>query len=207
MGSPLTQVTVAPSIQQFTALQCLSLQIAGGITTACVAALSSLQQLATLVTQLRVPNNAQEPLDLAEFAPLTGALSFLPHTTFFNRALHCLGCTWLSHSEVCFCCAGLEHLEITLVGGRADVLLSRKWAALERLTFLDLARVQELRQEAGPLDGPLHSLFQHLRRVNLQVTHGHVQPQQLGAVCLPHGALDLLFQGNNSGGFAGLRRH
>ncbi len=53
--------------------------------------------------------------------------------------------------------------------GNADVLLSRKWAALEQLEDLELSHVMDLRQEVGPRDGALSSLFPHLRKVHFQV--------------------------------------
>ena len=63
-----------------------------------------------------------------------------------------------------------------MIGGSADVVLSTKWAALRNLTYLEMSGMREFRQEKGPHEGALNSLFQHLRQVNIQVRQGHVQP-------------------------------
>ena len=75
-GGPVStpiQVGLALSVQPYTALRCLKLQPTLGITAASVAALSSLQQLTSLTTDLETPMAAQGPVDLAEYAHLTGA--------------------------------------------------------------------------------------------------------------------------------------
>ena len=81
---------VAPSVQPFTALRCLCLTPIGGVTPACVAALSTLQHLASLVTDLSVSSNTGVPLDLAAYARFTGALPGPPHThSSHTKAVHC----------------------------------------------------------------------------------------------------------------------
>ena len=72
--APHELVDLATSVQRFTALRSLSLQPNGGITLSCVAALCSLQLLTRLTANLRFHTNSKDPVDLAEFTPLTGAL-------------------------------------------------------------------------------------------------------------------------------------
>ena len=67
------QVDVAPSVQRFTALRSLCLQPCKGVTPACIAALSPLKHLTSLTTDLKAPDGAQDPVDLVEYAQLTGA--------------------------------------------------------------------------------------------------------------------------------------
>ena len=71
------QINVALSIRPSHALRCLTLEPKGGISLACVAALSSLQQLTGLSTDLGTPLHGRVPLDLAEYAHHTGAISRL----------------------------------------------------------------------------------------------------------------------------------
>ena len=51
----------------------------------------------------------------------------------------------------------------------ADVILSRKWAALEQLTYLELSGLGSLQQEGGAGKGALHCIFQHLQTARLQI--------------------------------------
>lgn len=88
-NSLFAQLDVAPSVQPFTALRHLTLQPNGGVTAACIAALSSLQQLTALTTQMGVSNNVQEPVDLVEYAPLTGDLPRPSNQPHDLQAMHC----------------------------------------------------------------------------------------------------------------------
>ena len=83
--------------------------------------------------------------------------------------LHSQGVRLLSALTFASAVAGLQHLSVTIISGRADVVLSRKWAGFEQLTDLVLSGMRELRQESGHLGGALHDLFQHLKVASLQV--------------------------------------
>ena len=98
-----------------------------------------------------------------------------PHTFVMYRqctakALQCWALT-----RVILMGAGLRELVIDVVGGGADVLLSCKWAALKQLLYLELSGLRELRQELGPCEGALHSLFLHLEQLEVEVRQGLVQ--------------------------------
>ena len=69
------QIDVAASVQPFTALCRLSLRPHQGVTPACIAALSALQHLTSLSTNVGIPTTSQAPIDLAEYAHFTGVLS------------------------------------------------------------------------------------------------------------------------------------
>ena len=71
-----------PNLQRLTALRSLTLRH-GGLTPACIAALSSLKQLISLETDLEV-SNVSDPLDLAEYG---GPARSQAHAT------HSLSCT------------------------------------------------------------------------------------------------------------------
>ena len=187
------QIHLALSIQPFSTLRSLTLEPERGITLASVATLSSLHQLTSLATNLNhltslAPSlaaslNAQNPVDLAEYAHLTGVLLTSCLLNLVCYYLNCCGRSGATRlaSSLRSATAGLQRLHILMTNGHQDagVLLSRKWGALENLTDLELSGWNQLRQEGGASAGALHFLFQHLKRAAFKVgaLHGLVQAQ------------------------------